>query len=124
VPAGAVPKDGPSAGVVIVSALVSLLTGRSIRPWVAATGEITLSGVLLPIGGIKEKVLAARRSGVRELVLPRDNEPNLEDEVPPELRGLVAIRFASTIEQVVELVLGERLTDEPALEPQHIAQFH
>jgi ATP-dependent Lon protease len=69
-------------------------------------------------------VLAARRSGVRELVLPRDNEPNLEDEVPPELRGLVAIRFASTIEQVVELVLGERLTDEPALEPQHIAQFH
>jgi ATP-dependent Lon protease len=107
VPAGAVPKDGPSAGVVIATALVSLLTNRPVRPWVASTGEITLSGVLLPIGGIKEKVLAARRSGVRELVLPQDNEPNVREEVPDDLRGEVAIRFASTIEEAVDVVRGE-----------------
>jgi ATP-dependent Lon protease len=105
VPAGAVPKDGPSAGVVMVTALVSLFTDRPVRPNVALTGEITLSGVLLPIGGIKEKVLAARRSGVTELVLPVDNEPNLRDEVPEHLRGDIAIRLASTIEQAVDLVL-------------------
>ncbi len=106
VPAGAVPKDGPSAGVVMAASLVSLLTHRPVRPHVALTGEITLSGVLLPVGGIKEKVLAARRSGVRELVLPLDNEPNLRDEVPEHLRGDIAIRLASTVEQAVEIALS------------------
>jgi ATP-dependent Lon protease len=106
VPSGAVPKDGPSAGVVMVTALVSLLTGRPVRPNVALTGEITLSGVLLPIGGLKEKVIAARRSGVTELVLPVDNEPNLRDEVPEHLRGDLGIRLVSTIEQAVDLALS------------------
>jgi ATP-dependent Lon protease len=102
VPAGAVPKDGPSAGVVMVASLVSLLTDRPVRPYLALTGEITLSGVLLPVGGIKEKVLAARRSGVTHLVLPVDNEPHLRDEVPEHLRGDVRIQLASTIEQAID----------------------
>jgi ATP-dependent Lon protease len=106
VPAGAVPKDGPSAGIVMATSLVSLLTHRPVRPHVALTGEITLAGVLLPVGGIKEKVLAARRNGVRELVLPLDNEPNLRDEVPEHLRGDILIRLASTVEQAVEIALS------------------
>ncbi|HEY1553419.1 MAG TPA: endopeptidase La [Kofleriaceae bacterium] len=106
VPAGAVPKDGPSAGAVMVTALVSLLTNRPVRPYLALTGEITLSGVLLPVGGIKEKVLAARRAGVRELILPADNEPDLLEEVPEHLRGDLTIRLASTIEQAVDLALA------------------
>jgi ATP-dependent Lon protease len=105
VPAGAVPKDGPSAGAVMVVSLVSLLSNVPVRPYLALTGEITLSGVLLPIGGIKEKVLAARRSGVRTLVLPVENEPNLHDEVPAHLRDELDIHFASTIEQAVDLAL-------------------
>jgi ATP-dependent Lon protease len=106
VPAGAVPKDGPSAGAVMVTSLVSLLTKTPVRPYLALTGEITLSGVLLPIGGIKEKVLAARRSGVRELVLPVENEPNLREEVPERLRGDIDIRLAASIEQAVDLALS------------------
>jgi ATP-dependent Lon protease len=106
VPAGAVPKDGPSAGSVMVTALVSLLSQTPVRPYLALTGEITLSGVLLPIGGIKEKVLAARRSGVRYLVLPVENEPNVRDEVPEHLRGDIEIELASTIEQAVDLALA------------------
>ncbi|HEU4615976.1 MAG TPA: S16 family serine protease, partial [Kofleriaceae bacterium] len=97
VPAGAVPKDGPSAGIVMVTALVSLLTNRPIQPFVAMTGELTLSGVVLPIGGVKEKVLAARRSGIRHVVLPADNEPNLIDEVPEHLRGDLQITLARTV---------------------------
>jgi ATP-dependent Lon protease len=107
VPAGAVPKDGPSAGAVMVTSLVSLLTQQTVRPRLALTGEITLSGVLLPIGGVKEKVLAARRAGVRELVLPLDNEPNLRDEVPEHLRGEITIKFVSTIEQALDLALAQ-----------------
>jgi ATP-dependent Lon protease len=105
VPAGAVPKDGPSAGIVMITALVSLLTGRPVRPFVAMTGEITLSGPLLPIGGVKEKVLAARRSGIRHVVLPVDNGPNLADEVPPHLLGEIEISLARTIEEAVDLAL-------------------
>jgi ATP-dependent Lon protease len=100
-----VPKDGPSAGVVMVASLVSLFTERPVRPFVAMTGEITLCGVLLPVGGIKEKVLAARRSGVRELVLPAGNEPNLREEVPDHLRDGLEVRFASTIDEAIELAL-------------------
>jgi ATP-dependent Lon protease len=105
VPSGAVPKDGPSAGVVMVASLVSLFTERPVRPYVGMTGEITLSGVILPVGGIKEKVLAARRSGVQVLVLPADNEPNLREEVPDHLRDGLDIQFASTVEQAVDLAL-------------------
>ena len=81
VPSGAVPKDGPSAGVAMVSALVSLLSGRPIRPRVAMTGEISLSGVVLPVGGIKEKVLGAKRAGIREVILPAENEPNVKEDL-------------------------------------------
>jgi len=105
VPAGAVPKDGPSAGIVMITALVSLLTDRPLRPFVAMTGEITLSGVILPIGGVKEKVLAARRSGIRHVILPADNEPNLIDEVPAHLRGDLQITLARSVEEAVDLAL-------------------
>jgi ATP-dependent Lon protease len=106
VPAGAVPKDGPSAGIVMITALVSLLTDRPIRPYVAMTGEITLSGVILPIGGVKEKVLAARRSGIRHVILPHENEPNLIDEVPSHLRGDLEITLARSVEEAVDLALA------------------
>jgi len=105
VPAGAVPKDGPSAGIVMITSLVSLLTNRPLRPFTAMTGEITLSGVLLPIGGIKEKVLAARRSGIKRIIVPLDNEPNLREEVPEHVRGDLEILLASTMEQAVDLAL-------------------
>ncbi len=108
VPAGAVPKDGPSAGIVMITALVSLLSNRPVRPCVAMTGEITLSGPLLPLGGIKEKILAARRSGIRHVIMPRDNDPNLREEVPEHLRGDIRIHLASTIEQAVDLALAPR----------------
>jgi CBS domain-containing protein len=106
VPAGAVPKDGPSAGIVMVLSLVSLLTDRPVRPYTALTGEITLSGVLLPIGGIKEKVLAARRSGLNTIVVPMDNEPNVREEIPDHLRGDVDVKLAASIEQAVDLALS------------------
>jgi ATP-dependent Lon protease len=106
VPAGAVPKDGPSAGIVMVLSLISLLTNRPIKPYTALTGEITLSGVLLPIGGIKEKVLAARRSGIQTIIVPMDNDPNLREEVPDHLRGEVEVKLASSIEQAVDFALS------------------
>jgi ATP-dependent Lon protease len=105
VPSGAVPKDGPSAGVVMVASLVSLFTNRPVRPYVALTGEITLSGVLLPVGGIKEKVLAARRSDVKEIVIPRDNEANLREDVPEHLRAGLAVTIASSIDDALAAVL-------------------
>ena len=106
VPAGAIPKDGPSAGIVMVLSLISLLTNRPIRPYTALTGEITLSGVLLSIGGIKEKVLAARRSGIHTIIVPLDNDPNLREEVPDHLRGDVEVKLASCIEQAVDFALS------------------
>ncbi|MGA7292327.1 MAG: endopeptidase La [Terriglobales bacterium] len=105
VPAGAIPKDGPSAGVTIVTALVSLLSGKQVRPLTAMTGEITLSGNVLPVGGIKEKVLAAKRAGVHDVILPAENKTNVEEDLTPEqLQGL-ATHFVKTIDEVLEFAL-------------------
>ena len=104
-PAGAIPKDGPSAGVTMVVTLVSALTRRPVRERVAMTGEITLSGQVLPVGGIKEKVLAARRSGVREVFLPAENEPNAREDLTPEMLEGLELHFVKTIRQVVDAAL-------------------
>jgi ATP-dependent Lon protease len=105
VPAGAIPKDGPSAGVTIVTALASLATRRPVRNEVAMTGEITLRGKVLPVGGIKEKVLAAHRAGIRSVILPRRNERDLED-VAPELRRQLRFVFVDDAEEVLEHALA------------------
>jgi ATP-dependent Lon protease len=104
VPAGAIPKDGPSAGVTIAASLASLLTGRPVRADVAMTGEITLRGKVLPVGGIKEKVLAARRAGIHTVILPRRNESDLED-IPPEVRAEMEIIFVDTVDEVLDHAL-------------------
>ncbi len=105
VPSGAIPKDGPSAGVTLTTALVSELSRRPVRGDVAMTGEITLSGRVLPVGGIKEKVLAARRAGVREVILPRQNEKNVKEDLDEELRRGLTIHLVSTIDEVLLLAL-------------------
>ncbi len=107
VPSGAIPKDGPSAGVAMVTALVSLLTGRPIRPRVAMTGEISLSGIVLPIGGVKEKVLGAKRAGIREVILPSENEPNVKEDLQPEMLEGVQIHFVRTAEEALDIALGK-----------------
>ncbi len=104
VPAGAQPKDGPSAGVTIATALASLLTGRKVRDDVAMTGEITLRGSVLPVGGIKEKVLAAHRAGLKTIILPKRNEPDLDD-LPPEVRDSLEFVLVDRVEQVLETAL-------------------
>jgi ATP-dependent Lon protease len=104
VPAGAVPKDGPSAGVTITTALASLLTGRPVRPSVAMTGEVTLQGRVLPIGGVKQKVLAAHRSGLTEVILPRRNQGDLED-VPEAVKAAVTVRLVDDVAGVLDLAL-------------------
>ena len=105
VPAGAIPKDGPSAGVTMATALVSLLTDRPGRPLTAMTGEITLSGNVLPIGGIKEKFLAAKRAGVQTVIIPADNKTNVEEDLTPEQLQNVDVRYVSTIDDVLEVAL-------------------
>ena len=109
VPAGAVPKDGPSAGVTMTTALVSLLRGEPVRAQVGMTGEVTLQGLVLPIGGVKQKVLAAHRAGLTEVVLPLRNGPDLED-VPEEIRGIMTFHLAGTVSDV----LSPALTNAPA----------
>jgi ATP-dependent Lon protease len=104
VPAGAVPKDGPSAGITMASALVSALTARPAYKHVAMTGEITLRGKVLPIGGVKEKLLAAQRAGVTKVLLPRDNEPDLRD-VPEETRSQLEIVLVEHMDDVLPHVL-------------------
>jgi ATP-dependent Lon protease len=105
VPSGAIPKDGPSAGVTMVVALASELTRRPVRGDVAMTGEITLSGRVLPVGGIKEKVLAARRHGIREVILPKQNEKNVNEDLSEELRRDLTIHLVSQIDEVLALAL-------------------
>jgi ATP-dependent Lon protease len=113
VPAGAIPKDGPSAGVTMTTALASLLTGRSVRAGVAMTGEVSLTGRVLPVGGIKEKVLAAHRAGLRTVILPKRNEKNLLEDVPPAVREVMSFKLADSVEDV----LGWALEDVPAAFP-------
>ena len=105
VPSGAIPKDGPSAGVTMVTALASELTGRRARGDLAMTGEITLSGRVLPVGGIKEKVLAARRHGITEVILPRQNEKNIKEDLTEDLRRELTIHYVAHIEEVLAIAL-------------------
>ena len=108
VPAGATPKDGPSAGVTLFTALASLITGRTVDPTTAMTGEVTLSGAVLPVGGIKEKVLAAHRAGIRKVILPQENEKDLED-VPEDVRNDLVFVPVRTIEDVLREALDVSL---------------
>jgi ATP-dependent Lon protease len=104
VPAGAIPKDGPSAGLPIFIALTSLLTGRSVRSNVAMTGEITLRGLILPVGGIKEKTLAARRAGITTVILPQKNEKDLE-EIPQHIKEALEFKFVNRMDEAIPMAL-------------------
>src|ERR1700704_6330092 len=111
VPSGAIPKDGPSAGVTMATAMASELTGRPVRGDIAMTGEITLSGRVLPIGGVKEKVLAARRLGISNLIVPRQNAKNVNEDLTPEVRKELTIHLVSSIEEVLALALQPASSD-------------
>jgi len=112
VPAGAIPKDGPSAGVTMATALVSLLTNRPVRPLTAMTGEITLSGNVLPIGGVKEKVLAAKRAGVHDIILPAENKTNVEEDLTPEQLENLSIHYVKAINEVLDIALPQSVSEE------------
>jgi ATP-dependent Lon protease len=129
IPGGAQPKDGPSAGVTMATALVSLVSGCLVHPDIGMTGEITLRGQVLPVGGIKEKVLAAHRSGLKTVILPRRNEADLE-ELPDEVRNAIQFVFVDTVDEVLQAALGnsigipskrtkrskKKITDQPNLD--------
>ena len=104
VPAGAIPKDGPSAGIALTIALASLLTGRPVRHTVGVTGEVTLQGRVLPIGGLKQKVLAAHAAGLTDVILPERNRADLDD-VPEEVRDAMTFHPVMTIDEVIDLAL-------------------
>ena len=110
VPAGAIPKDGPSAGVAMALALVSAMARRKVRKDVAMTGEITLRGRVLPIGGVKEKVLGAHRAGIKHVILPRENEADLDD-LPTEVRNQLQFTCVDTLDQVFEIALEPKEED-------------
>ena len=107
VPAGAQPKDGPSAGVTLFVALFSMLTGRPVKNDVAMTGEITLRGAVLPVGGIKEKVLAAKRAGLKKVILPDRNQKDLDD-VPANVREGMEFLFIKRVDEVIDLAIGPK----------------
>jgi ATP-dependent Lon protease len=104
VPEGAVPKDGPSAGITMMTAIASVLTGRKVKSYLAMTGEITLRGQVLPVGGIKEKVLAAKRSGIKEIILCAQNEKDVQEIEPAFIKG-VKFHYVKTMGQVMEIAL-------------------
>jgi ATP-dependent Lon protease len=108
VPAGAVPKDGPSAGITMTTAFASLLTGRPVRPGVAMTGEVTLQGRVLPIGGLKQKVLAAHRAGITDVVIPFDNEGDLDD-VPEAVRDAISFHPVTDVRDVLAIALEDKV---------------
>jgi ATP-dependent Lon protease len=110
VPAGATPKDGPSAGVTMATAIVSMLTGIPVRADVAMTGEITLRGRVLPVGGVREKALAALRRGITRIILPAANQHDL-DEIPPELARRIEFNFVHTMDEVLELALTKSVSE-------------
>ena len=112
VPAGAIPKDGPSAGVAMATAIVSLMTDTPIHPLTAMTGEITLSGNVLPVGGIKEKFLAAKRAGVRDVILPLECKTQVEEDLTPDQIEGVKIHYATQIEQVLGIALPKTVQEE------------
>jgi ATP-dependent Lon protease len=105
VPEGAVPKDGPSAGITIMTAITSVLTSKRVKPYLAMTGEITLRGQVLPVGGIKEKVLAARRAGLKEIVMCWQNERDVKEIEPAFIKGLT-FHYVKTMQQVLDIALG------------------
>jgi ATP-dependent Lon protease len=107
IPEGAIPKDGPSAGITMLTALTSALTGKSVKPFLAMTGEITLRGKVLPVGGIKEKILAAKRAGLKEIVLCAENKKHIEDIEPEYIKGL-QFHYVSRMEEVIQLALGKK----------------
>ena len=104
VPAGAVPKDGPSAGVTMTTAVASLLSGRPVRSEVGMTGEVSLTGRVLPIGGVKQKLLAAHRAGLTEVIIPKRNEPDLDD-LPAAVREELTVHLVDAVDEVLQIAL-------------------
>jgi len=119
VPAGAIPKDGPSAGVAMYVALASLMLNRPVRHDVAMTGEITLRGLVLPIGGLKEKTLAAKRAGIKQVIVPKRNEKDLPD-LPDEVRNTLKFHFVSNIDEAMQVALTP---ERPAAAPSSKRKF-
>ena len=117
VPEGAIPKDGPSAGITLAAALVSAFTRTPVRVDIAMTGEITLRGLVLPVGGIKEKVLAAYRAGIREVIMPEENEKDLED-IPEEVRKKMVYHFVNHMDEVLSHALVGKANPEIAPKPE------
>ena len=104
VPEGAIPKDGPSAGITMTTAIVSAMTGRPVRPNVAMTGEMTLRGKVLPVGGIKEKILAAKRAGIKEIIMCAENRRNVEEVNPEYIKGLT-FHYVTGVDEVLRIAL-------------------